>query len=421
MVKIADMSLAETREAMNEKSEVLDAIFTEAGPEMNMAQVSTISGDSAYKAAEIKRLNDELSALGQHRDQLEVLESIGKQNAAERRRWQEPVNGMVHPSAGDGGSRVAPQDIKRLLSQSKAYKEFRSENLRTINIEVPGAQWNTLITLSTINRPVTRLDPVELAMEERTVADLMMQGNVDGNTIEYYEETGFTNNADTVAEGAEKPESAITWTLRTEHVRKIAHWIPATKEALDDLSFLQSTIEGRLRFGVQGREEAQLLHGDGVGQNLLGVANRSIQSQAKGGDPTPDAVYKAMQKVRGAGGSGFAEPTAVVLHPNNWTPIRLLRTNDGIYIWGNPSDAGPDRIWGIQVRQTTEMTEGTGLTGAFRTQAQVLRREGINITLSTEHSDFFIKNKVAIMGESRLALAVYRPSAFCEITGLPSA
>ena len=258
-----------------------------------------------------------------------------------------------------------------------------------------------------------------MALEERTVSDLMLQGTTDANTIEYYEETTFTNNAAIVAEGGPKAESALGYTLRTSSVRKIAHWIPATKESLDDVSFLESTIRGRLAFGVVRAEEAQLIGGDGVAPNILGLLNVvGIQTQAKGTDPTPDAVYKAMQKVRGAAGSGFAEPTAVVFHPNDWTDIKLLRTPDGIYIWGNPSDAGPDRIWGLPIRQTTAMTENTALVGAFTPHAEVVRREGITITLSTEHSTYFVENKVAILAEERLALLVYRPTAFATVTGI---
>jgi HK97 family phage major capsid protein len=72
----------------------------------------------------------------------------------------------------------------------------------------------------------------------------------------------------------------------------------------------------------------------------------------------------------------------------------------------------------MTVRQTTGITEGTGLVGAFRPYAEVLRREGITITLSTEHSTYFVENKVAILAEERLALAVYRPSAFATVTGI---
>ena len=186
------------------------------------------------------------------------------------------------------------------------------------------------------------------------------------------------------------------------------------------MDFLESQIRGRLSFAVQRVEEAALLTGNGTAPNIRGLLQRvGIQTVAKtAGVPIPDVVYQAMQLVRGSAGTGFAEPTAVVFNPTNWTTVKLLRTADGIYIWGNPSEEGPDRIWGLPVRQTTAMTANTALVGAFRPHAEVIRRQGITITLSTEHSTFFVENKVAILAEERLALAVYRPSAFASVTAL---
>ena len=167
---------------------------------------------------------------------------------------------------------------------------------------------------------------------------------------------------------------------------------------------------------VKRREELQILLGDGTPPNISGIQDRTgIQTQAKGADPTPDAVYKAMTKIRAV---GFAEPTAAVFHPNDWQDIRLLRTVDGIYIWGSPADAGAERIWGLEVRQTTAQTENTGLVGAFRPFAQIFRRTGIELAVSDSHDNFFIYNKLAVRAEERVALAVYRPSAFCTVTGL---
>jgi HK97 family phage major capsid protein len=413
-------SLADIREERAAKQKFLHEVFEQAGPEVDMSKVTLIDGDTARKAAEIKRLNDELTGLGVEMDRLEHLETIKKLNESEYRRNNDVSSQVPYfgNGAGSGGGSpnsgmhaAAQKGLKAFLQDHKGYREFRASQASRVDIQIPVADFKTLVTLTTISpQNFRRPDLVPLALEERTVTDLMLESGVDRGTVEYYEETTFTNAAATVAEGITKAESALGYTLRNEPVRKIAHFIPATKEALDDVSFLEGQIRGRLAFGVRRIEETQVLTGNGTGTNLLGIVNRTgIQTQAKGTDPNPDAVYKAMQKIRGSAG---------VFHPADWTLIKLLRTADGIYIWGNPSDEGPDRIWGMMVRQTTGMTQGTALVGAFRPHAEVLRREGITVTLSTEHSTFFTDNKVAILAESRLGLACYRPSAFATVTGI---
>lgn len=415
-------SLADIREELDQKVEELHKIMEEAGPAVDMAKVSFIYGDADAKIAEIQRRKKEIDALGQQKDRLALIENIGEQNGRDFKLMKDPVRTLEFPGSGGNGSspkKFEPHHLKQMLLSDRNYKLFREGMVRSATMELPAADFKTLVTLSTINAQADRRGLVNMALEDRTVADLMLQGTTDNNSFEYYEETSFTNNAATVAEGVAKPESALGYTLRQEPVRKIAHFVPATNESLADVSYLESQIRGRLAFGVQRAEEAQILAGDGTGTNLLGILNRTgIQTQAKGADPTPDAVYRAMQKIRGASGAGFAEPTAVVFHPNDWTDIKLLRTTDGIYIWGNPSDEGPDRIWGLPVRQTTAMTEGTGLVGAFRPYSMVVRREGITITLSSEHGTYFTENKVAILAEERLGLEVDRPSAFATVTGI---
>jgi HK97 family phage major capsid protein len=116
--------------------------------------------------------------------------------------------------------------------------------------------------------------------------------------------------------------------------------------------------------------------------------------------------------------TGAAEPTAAVFHPNDWQDVRLLRTADGIYIWGSPADAGPERIWGLTVRQTTGITENTALVGAFRPFAQVFRRSGLTVELTRDYDTYRTENKALLIAETRLALAVYREQAFCSVTGV---
>ena len=167
---------------------------------------------------------------------------------------------------------------------------------------------------------------------------------------------------------------------------------------------------------IRQKLDSQILVGSGTPPALLGILNVSgIQTQAKAADPTPDAVYKAMIKVRV---TGRALPSAVVFHPTNWQDVRLLRTADGLYIWGNPSDAGPERIWGLQVVQSDAITLGTALTGDFPNFSELATKRGLDVQVSNSHSTFFIEGKQAVRADIRVALVVYRPAAFCTVTGL---
>lgn len=320
------------------------------------------------------------------------------------------LKALVDESADKGG-------LKKFRDDGLTGKEtiFEINDPDEAELFLHGAK--TLITLSDIT-PAATLTPtiVPSAQNRIFVSDMFAQGTTDGNSLQYYEETTFTNAAVEVAEGVAKPESALDFTLRTDAVSKIATWVPGTDEVLSDNRQLRSYIEGRLIYMVRQREEQQLLVGDGTAPNVSGILDRSgIQTQAKGGDPTPDAFFKAFVKVQI---TGDADPDGFVIHPNDWSDVRLLRTIDGIYIWGNPSETAAVRMWGYPGRVTTGITENTGLVGAFGTMAQIFRREGLTVVASTEHASFFIENKIAILAETRLALAVYRPAAFCSVTGI---
>lgn len=395
-------SSASLQHQLDEKRDELAAVF---------AQYPDLKAMPAEVAEQIAPRNDELTEIAGRLEEVKRIEMVRDSVSGSRK-----AGGRRPPNEGDPDSGSQARGLGAILRESKAYESFRRGDVKTASLELDGVEMKTLMTLTTINNPATRGPIVPMAQDETTVSDLLLQGTTDNNTLTYMEETTLTNNAATVAEGAAKPESALAFTERTDNVRKIATWIPATAELLADVAGIQSYIEGRLAFMVRREEEDQVLNGSGTAPDIRGILNRSgIQTQAKGADPIPDAVYKAITKIRV---TGQAEPTAYVTHPNDWQEVRLLRTTDGIYIWGSPAEAGPERIWGLQVRQTPVIAEGTGLVGAFTPHGQIFRREGLTITLSTEHSTYFVENKVAILAELRLALVIYRPSAFCTVTGI---
>ena len=427
-------TLVQLREERNAKAKALHEIFEQAGPEMDMTKVTSIDGDTATKAAEIKRLNDELTDVGKQVDTLAGLADIGAALPSHTERVSAGKAVGITLDDGEEGNPVRSGNafaLKSMIEKDETIADFRSKGRKFSEMvqfqheigELSLADFEaikTTITLSTGGGPVEDRRPVPVlsAQERFTVSDLMAQGTITGNTYTYMEETTFTNAAAETAENTSKPEGALALTKRTETLAKIAEWIPATDEVLEDNEGFESYVRARLVYGVDQRREQALLTGDGTAPNLSGITDRSgIQTIAKGADPTPDAFYKAMVKVMT---TGDAQPDAHVINPLDWQDIRLLRTADGIYIWGSPSESGPERLWGLPVRVTSAMTQNTGLTGAFRTFAQVFRKagSGVRVLVSTEHASFFIENKVAILAEERLLLAVYRPAAFCTVTGI---
>lgn len=235
------------------------------------------------------------------------------------------------------------------------------------------------------------------------------------NSFTYLEETTLDNQAIEIAEGALKPESNLALTERTSPIRKIATFLSATDEQLSDVPAVGDYLEQRLAYFVGARVDQQILNGNGVAPNLQGIIGTTgVQTQAKGVDPTPDAIQKAMDKIRVI---GFAEPNLVVAHPNDWSEVKLLRETTGQYIWGSPSAAGPDSVWGKSVLVTSAMPEGTMLVGDFLNFVQIVERERFNIKIGYAGEDF-LRNRKSYVGETRIGLVVYRPTAFCLVTGV---
>lgn len=257
----------------------------------------------------------------------------------------------------------------------------------------------------------TRLAGInELPQRRLTVRDLLSPGRMDGSALEYVKEVGFTNAAAPVAEGAAKPGSDIQLSLVTTSAKVIAHWMKASRQILDDVAQLTSYIDERLLYGLAYVEEAQLLNGDGTGQNLNGIIPQATAYAAPitVGSATSIDMIRLMHLQ-----AALAEfpSTGTVMHPSDWAWIELLKDTTGQYIIGNPQGGLSPTLWGLPVVATPAISVDKVLTGAFRLGAQVFDRWDARVETGYVNDDF-TKNLVTILAEERLALAVYRPESF---------
>lgn len=251
------------------------------------------------------------------------------------------------------------------------------------------------------------------------VRSLIPTTRVTGSSVDFVRQTTQTLNAAAVSVGSAKPTSVLSAERVNLPVRVVAHVSEALdRSILTDFDALTSFIDQQLRIGVLLAEENQILNGDGTAPNISGILDQSVQTQAKGSDSTPDAVLKAITKVR----NYFFEPDAVVFHPNDWQQVATLTTTDGVYIWGSPSNEARPSIWGKKVITSPVIAEGTALVGAFGT-ADLYERESVRVTfaetgLGDSSEEMFTHNLVRFRAESRIAVGVPFANAFCKVTGV---
>jgi HK97 family phage major capsid protein len=263
----------------------------------------------------------------------------------------------------------------------------------------------------------TRPGVAPILFERLTVADLIPSSPTNSNVVRSVVETVATSGAAVVPEEGEKPESTLEFSEVDVPVKKIATWIPLSDELLEDAPAIQGYINGRLTLFVRQKEEEELLHGAG-GDNLLGIypqvpsANKYVSSDADSPN-SADHIYEAISVSR----RSYLEPDTIVIHPDDWADLRLVKDTTENYLGGSPFGNGQpqpgESLWGLRVLVTTAAIPGSALVGAFGTGLQVFRRGGLTVEASNQHADFFIENKTAIRAELRVALHVARPESLC--------
>lgn len=243
------------------------------------------------------------------------------------------------------------------------------------------------------------------------IRDLLNVQRTTSNAIEYIVETGFVNAAAIAPEKSLKAQSDLTFDIESATVKTIAHWVPATRQIIADAPMLRNYVDGRLTYGLALTEETQILYGDGTGDNMQGIMTNVNVQNAGGivaGDSRVDHLRRALTRTLLAG----YPATGIVLHPSDWEDIELLKGTDGHYIWVSVVTGGETRLWRVPVVQSTGMTEGEFLVGAFGLAGQLWDREAANVRISEHHADYFARNMLAILAEERLGLTIYRPEAF---------
>ena len=106
-----------------------------------------------------------------------------------------------------------------------------------------------------------------------SLLDIIPSSGMDGRSFGYMREEGALDDAAEAAEGAVKPATDVLLTEAEVVAATIAVWTKLLRQQLADTPSLQQTVNSRLVYQCLRRLENQIVGGDGVGENILGIMN----------------------------------------------------------------------------------------------------------------------------------------------------
>lgn len=365
------------------------------GAKATLAEVKRAQTDLAEKIVSLEEKKasgeDVTDIKGRIEDSRKEIEDLGEK--------------MVDLSRQMSSRKDEAKSFGRIVAEQKDFKS-RILDRQTVEIkDITSSSFGTITLPGGVRRGNRGLiEPVNQALFLR---DVIPSSPTSAAVIEYLQETGYTNNAVTVAAGAQKPQSELTFAPKSAPMVKMAHFFRINEETLDDVDGLEAYINQRGLYGLLLKEEAEVLNGTGAANRVDGLVKNStayVAATVPGITPTNamDDIRIAIAQVAEAD----LMASAVIMNHLDAAALDLTKDADGKYL--HPAFAG-NTAWGLPVVRTKGIPQGKFMVGGFVGNTLLWQRKGVELRRSTEDRDNFVTNKVTILLEERLQLETLRP------------
>ncbi|WP_164887552.1 phage major capsid protein [Paenirhodobacter populi] len=379
----------------------LKAALDDASREIkdNLAKLSKSQKEMAEKIA----VMDEKKASG---DDLADIKSRLEDGSKEMNQLGELVTDlnkkfMIRQDEGKSIGRLIAEhkDFKSLRDDRKARFEVKDITTGSFgSVELPGGVRRN-------NRGL--ITPVNQRLFLR---DVIPTASTSAAALEYLQETGYTNNAAAVSEGAQKPQSELVFTPKSAVMAKLAHFFRVSEETLDDVDGMEAYINERGIYGLQLKEEGAVLTGTVATNGIDGlIANSTPYDNTTIPGITPENAIEDVKAAISQVEEADLYASAVIMNHLDWAALTLEKDTAGWYLISNPLTGMQPMLWGLPVVTTKGLPQSKFMVGGFAGNTILWQRKGIEVRRSTEDRDNFVTNKVTILIEERLQLETLRP------------
>lgn len=367
---------------------------------------------------------------------LKQLQGVLKQSGDDVRAYRDETNSrlsaveqlvvsMEHNGNGvwTGSRETIGAQIVRQATDSQAFAHLAEGNQGTAKLKletgVRAALTNSGSGTSNdgaIPRQPEQAGIVGPVMRQLRLLDVLPSRPTTRDSVEYVQLSVTGEASEQETEGATKAEISVDGDLQTAQIATVAAWLSASKQVLSDHATLQAQIDRLIRHKLLSKLEYRLINGTGGQNKIDGLLSQGTIFVPSIGASAADVIGEALSTQSNYGFS----PGVILMNPFDWFKMQIVKTNtEGEYLFGSPTAPVPPVLWNTPVVTTPSVAEGTAMTvdTAFTT---VLDREQLSIMLSNSHSDFFIRNLVAILGELRAGLEVLDTQAIYKMDISPN-
>jgi HK97 family phage major capsid protein len=369
-------------------------------PEQVIEKINSVISEKTMNSAtktELDALKSEITTLVGKNDNSEMKTAIAKlEGTIEGMKESKIVGEGNFKNIGDAIFKAYSDNIDKIKSNNGGIVDLDVKVAGTMTIG--GNYSGGVIALTELEQGVTRI-----VRRTPFLRQIVNAGVTLSKYITYIEQANPDGGADMTGEGVLKNQADFDLVERQAVTQKITAFIKVSKEMIQDLPFMQREINTELMELVALKLDSQILSGDGIGNNLVGILQNAIAfSAGTFAVSVPfanelDVLRVAIAQIE----SALFQANYIVMHPTDVAKFDVTKTSTGEYtqpyIYTDLN--GVKRYNGIEIITNTGVAVGTFLVGDF-TKSNLRIREEMNIQVGFVNDDF-TKNLFTVLCEAR--------------------
>jgi len=211
--------------------------------------------------------------------------------------------------------------------------------------------------------------------------------------VRYIDQATATRNAAGVLEGAQYPESAITWIEHTMTLQKIGDTIPVSMESLRFLSYIRSELMRLLEVNMAIVDNSQLWSGNNNPPQLNGLYTQvpTFDPDAYTGktvlNPNLADLLLALRVEIMRNRQSKYNPDTVIMHPDDILDLKWIKDDINQYVRVPFADQNGSVVDGMKIIENSTVTPGSLVIGDFR-YANIWNSGGVDVEIGWINDQF---------------------------------